>query len=62
MDNKFFSDDFVKKSRLILCPGCDHEFTVPLEEEEAVCEDCGEEFFLEEEYTEDFIWHPEKKY
>lgn len=62
MRNDAIDENFLKTSRLVLCPHCDKEARVSLEEEELLCESCNNKFEIEEEYGEDFIWHPERKF
>ncbi|NOZ82094.1 MAG: hypothetical protein GXO63_03000 [Candidatus Micrarchaeota archaeon] len=51
-----------RELRLVLCPACDSELSVPIEEEEIFCE-CGERVeVFEEGYPEEFVWHPGKKF
>lgn len=64
MEKVFFDDKLMKSSRLTTCPSCDSESRVAVEEQESVCEDCGEQFLLDFEgsYPEEFVWHPGQKF
>jgi len=64
MEKTFFDDEFVKNIRTVLCPSCNKEFTIGLEDTEIFCDDCGEFFDVEliESYPEDFVWHPSEEY
>lgn len=64
MEKLFFDDDFVRKTRLVLCPNCDNEFRVDSTEENTTCDECGEFFEIEDEgsYPEEFVWHPSQEF
>lgn len=62
MESDSFDHDLIRNSRLVLCPSCDSESRVSLADTEASCDNCGEDFLIEEEFGEDFIWHPDKKF
>ncbi len=56
-------EEEARKSRLVLCPKCDSEFRMPIGDDSAECEECGEEIeLMEEGYPEEFIWHPSRSY
>lgn len=62
-DSSLKVSEEARKSRLVLCPKCDSELKVPLTEDSAECEECGDEFeVVEEGYPEEFIWHPSRSY
>lgn len=62
MEKTFFDAEFLKsRTRSILCPSCEKEFNIELDQTEAVCEECGENFAIEFA-TEDFVWHPSQEY
>ncbi|MFQ6020800.1 MAG: hypothetical protein ACE5J4_02165 [Candidatus Aenigmatarchaeota archaeon] len=64
MEDAFFDEELTKNTRLITCPSCDSEFRVKVEDNETVCDGCGEQFLLEFEgsYPEEFVWHPSEEY
>ena len=63
MQKSFFDEELVKSTRLILCPSCENKFKLPLNEIEAVCDECGEEIFLTpEKVPDEFVWHPSQDY
>ena len=64
MIKNIFNDDLIKNSRLVLCPTCDVELRVSLEEEEFECDECGKCSGLcpEGSYPEEFVWHPRRKF
>lgn len=56
-------EEETRKTRLVLCPKCDAELIVAIEEDFVECEECGEGIeILEEGYPEEFIWHPSRSY
>ncbi|MEM7815798.1 MAG: hypothetical protein QXN71_01625 [Candidatus Aenigmatarchaeota archaeon] len=47
----------MRKTKIIICPFCDQEAVVKLNQTLIKCSNCGEAFEIEEEsYTDDF-WH-----
>ena len=62
MQRTFFDDELVKtRAKIVLCPSCDNEFKIDLEQIETVCEECGE-FFSINPASEEFVWHPSEEY
>jgi protein-arginine kinase activator protein McsA len=62
MDIIFFNDEFNKK--IVLCPNCKKEFQAGIDDTEFFCEECGENFEVEQlnSFSEDFVWHPSEEY
>ncbi len=56
-----FDEELKRNARQLLCPNCENKVSVPITEEEAFCDECGEEFSIEED-KDDFIWHPSENY
>ncbi|MEM5778584.1 MAG: hypothetical protein QXD43_06075 [Candidatus Aenigmatarchaeota archaeon] len=63
MQKSFFIENF-KHTKIISCPNCKKEIEIRDENNEVICEDCGECFEIEEEpfFSEDFVWYPNEKY
>ena len=61
---RLVAEGLIKTTRLTVCPECDNEFRVGLDVEDCHCGDCGEDFQIEPEgsYSEEFVWHPSRKF
>jgi len=62
MQRAFFDEELLKnRARIVLCPTCDNEFRIDLEETEVNCEECGESILVDIA-PEEFVWHPSENY
>lgn len=63
MQKNFFDENILKNTKIISCPNCKKEIEVNIEDNEIVCEECGESFEFEMNISsEDFVWHPSERF
>lgn len=63
MEKSFLDEDFLKNTRLVLCPKCEKDIKIDINDEMVLCDECGEEIVINNlEMPEDFLWHPKRKY
>lgn len=63
MGQTFFDDEFIKSSKIVVCPCCNNEFKIDLHNTEVTCDECGQSFEAElNETTDNFVWCPGQKY
>ena len=64
MANNLSNEEIIRSTRLTICPECDNEMRVGVDEEDCHCGECGEDFQIGPEgmYSEEFIWHPGRKF
>lgn len=60
-EGTFFDEDLVKNNKkVVVCPNCNRELKVGLNDTEFFCDECGENFETDviNADSDDFVWHP----